>query len=239
MREKEDKEPRPRETFINDIIKKIREWETLKYEIIIGADLNETIILTTSQVNKIINNTTLLPLVETDNAPETYSRGRNCIDYIIGTPKIKRAVTAQGYLPFYHGGWESDHRAMYVDIEIKDIFDYIEPTEIYRGRNLISTNYLLATKFMRNIKETDLQTIEKRLKSIEQNKELTKAQLDVLESADKLFTKVLIEAEKKCKTKKEKHFSEVLQNAKTINKYWRIKCKGQENNIKTANILEQ
>lgn len=49
---------------------------------------------------QLLNNTSLVSSIETDNAPATYNRGKNCIDFILGTPNIKQKVIAQGYLLF-------------------------------------------------------------------------------------------------------------------------------------------
>jgi hypothetical protein len=53
--------------------------------------------------------------------PETYTRGSKCIEFILGIPNIKRATLAQGYLPFYKGGWDSDHRGIFADIKMNAI----------------------------------------------------------------------------------------------------------------------
>jgi hypothetical protein len=97
---------------MSDLKAMIKEWEKDKCEIIIGVDMNEAITTRQSNVKKLLDNTTLVSLLETEDAPATYNRGKNCIDYIMGTPNIKQKVVAQGYLPFYSGGWESDHRGL-------------------------------------------------------------------------------------------------------------------------------
>lgn len=81
----------------------IKSWEKENCEIIIGVDMNETINTRQSKVDQLLNNTTLVSLLDTENAPATYNRGKNCIDFILGTPNIKQKIIAQGYLPFYAG----------------------------------------------------------------------------------------------------------------------------------------
>ena len=54
--------------------------------------------------------------------PSTYTRGPNCLDLMAMSKTISdKAVIACGMLPFYHG-MPSDHRALYVDLDIDYLF---------------------------------------------------------------------------------------------------------------------
>jgi hypothetical protein len=139
LRQKTGTDPKPRLLFVTDLITKIKEWEKNKYEIVIGMDLNESSTTKNSKLKTILNSTTLLPLVDIENAPSTYSRGTKCIDYILGTPLVKQHTTSQGYLPFYEGAWDSDHRGMYVDIDINNILQQATTLTPVEQRNLKST----------------------------------------------------------------------------------------------------
>jgi hypothetical protein len=57
-------EPNPRETFMIDLTKLIREWKDMKYEILIGVDMNETCNTKSSKVFKLLNETSLIPITE-------------------------------------------------------------------------------------------------------------------------------------------------------------------------------
>jgi hypothetical protein len=54
----------------------IKSWEKENCEIIIGVDMNETINTRQSKVDQLLNNTTLVSLLDTENAPATYNRGK-------------------------------------------------------------------------------------------------------------------------------------------------------------------
>jgi hypothetical protein len=198
----------------------VKEWEKLKYEIIIGVDMNESISHKSSKVKKIIDNTSLIPIVETEDAPETYARGRKCIDFILGTPKIKRATIAQGYLPFYKGGWESDHRGLFADLQLNELFETAKQMKDTPKRNLTSTNWIQASKFMKNLSRCGkLKEIETELIKLEKNEILSDKQHTTLDKLDKLFTKTLTNAEGQCCGKKEEYWSDTLFHAKIILKY--------------------
>jgi hypothetical protein len=237
MRKITDAEPNPRETFMTDLKKMVKSWERDKCEIIIGVDMNEAINTRNSKVDQLINSTTLVSLVETDNAPATYNRGKNCIDFILGTPNLKKRVISNGYLPFYGGGWESDHRGLFVDIDIHQMINNNNKDNGYVGRNLDSNNWMQANKFMKKLSLETLKTLTSKMKAIIDLSVLNNHQLNNLEQIDIDFTKILIESETKCKSSST-HWSDTLRHARQINKYWRIQLKGKINNIKVRRILE-
>jgi hypothetical protein len=89
---------------MRDMEIEVKEWEHKQYEILIGVDMNEGCINKSSQVQRLLNNTTLLPLVDILEAPATYARGATTIKFFFGTPNIKMPTRVQGYLPFHKGG---------------------------------------------------------------------------------------------------------------------------------------
>jgi hypothetical protein len=105
----------------------------------------------------------LISALETEEAPETYARGSKCIDFILVTPRVKQSILSSGYVPFYAGGWDSDHRALFIDINMKEIFgNYTPERKETQQQNLKSNNWVQATKYMRTLrKENGLQKIIK------------------------------------------------------------------------------
>jgi hypothetical protein len=228
-------EPNPRETFMIDLTKLIRKWEDMKYEILIGVDMNETCNTKSSKVFKLLNETSLIPITELENAPATYTRGSNAIDYIIGTPKVKLSVIAQGYQAFFEGGWDSDHRSLYADIDIGTLFDNMEKVEKYSERNLKSTNWIQANKFMNVLsRNKNIENIKNQLEIIFKTDELNSDQRNLIQKIDKEFTSILLKAEKRCCRSTDEHWSDTLHHAKTINRYWKIIVKGKANKINTS-----
>jgi hypothetical protein len=238
IREEEECDPKPIERFVSDLIEQINKWESLHYDVIVGIDMNEDILTKNSNVQKLIRNTTLTTLVDTEDAPNTYARGSKCIDFILGTRNIGSNIRSQGYLAFYSGGWESDHRGIFVDIDIKGMFGTNTTTPTNEGRILKSTNWMVAKKFINLLgKDIKLELIDGQVKELLKLKFLTKDQKIQLDMLDLQFTKLLIEIEKKCKSEKDTYWSDTLHHAKIINKYWRIKAKGKTNNIQTHHVI--
>jgi hypothetical protein len=236
--ERNEKNPDPRAKFITDLKTLIKQWETEGHEIIIGMDANDSANTKTSKIQQLLDRTSLVSMMELTNAPATYARGTSCIDYIIGTPNVKLSIKASGYLPFYQGAFESDHRALYIDLDMDQIFGTTQSTPTHSLRNLKSNNWIQATKFM-NMLEHDKQitAIEKALDDLYKAPTWTEDQHKQFEEIDQQFTKLLIKYEKKCETKGDQPWSDTLHHAKLICKYWRIKAKGKTNRIATTTVL--
>lgn len=165
--QQQNTEPDPRHTLTNDLIQQINQWTKEKTEIIIGMDANSYIGNTKSEIFRLINETSLSDLNPTTTAPPTYARGTKCIDYFLGTPTIKQSVIAYGFLPFYGGAWHSDHRAIFIDLDTRILFEgATSELEKTQHRNVNSNNTSQTNKFFTTLhKENKLQSIEKSPKS--------------------------------------------------------------------------
>jgi hypothetical protein len=239
LRSKHQREPRPREVFVTDLIKLITEWENNNFEVIIGADMNESCVKAKSEVTHLLNKTTLVSLLNIDDPPATYTRGSQCIDFMFGTPNIKRATERHGYLQFYKGAWDSDHRGLFVDLNIDKLFDVPIQTPPNTRRNLTSTNWITATKFIGLLqKETKLAQIEQQLVKLERIDVLSESNKQKVDDIDKQFTEILIKAERKCKKIEDTYWSEVLHHHQMIHKYWKITAKGGANKINITAITQ-
>ena len=54
--------------------------------------------------------------------PVTYDQGSKCIDLVAASKTIApESIVRCGYLPFYEGIF-TDHRGLYIDIRVEDIF---------------------------------------------------------------------------------------------------------------------
>jgi hypothetical protein len=240
MRDNEEKQPDPRKKFITDLKAKIIEWEQQEYEIIIGIDANEPMDNKNSQIKTIIEETTLLSLLETTPQIATYDRGTKCIDYIFGTPLIRKAIKSAGYLPFYSGGWDSDHRALYIDIDIKILFGTLDNSDEQTNRTLSSKNGSQAIRFLEKINSKNkLTDLYERIKMLTQTKDWDQDTHDQLEQIDNEFTTILTSAEKECKSNNESPWSLVIHEARQTYRYWRKASKGKANRLNTKKLLQK
>jgi hypothetical protein len=226
--------PNPRQAFVDDLTKQIHKWKEQGTEIIIGIDANETETAKHSQIAKLIQDTSLELLVDTAISPATFTRGTKPIDFIIGTIAIKRATIANGYLPFYSGAWDSDHRGLFIDVNISNILGGVVDIDKPPTRILQSSNRIMARKFLTKLgNDKKLIEIHQNILAMKQKPKLTTDDKQRLEQMDQQFTKTLLKAEKKCKNNHNHPWSEALHQLNITYQYWKTHQKGLSNKINT------
>jgi hypothetical protein len=173
----------------------------------------------------------------TITAPATFTKGKHPIGFILGTKAIKRATIANGYLPLYAGARDSDHRALFIDINIYTLLGGVPELDKTPKRILQSSNKLMARKFLITLgKNKNLQTMHDKISEKKHKRVLTKKDKQTLETIDQQFTQTLLQAEKKCKLTHNQPWSEVLHQRNPTHLYWKMYQKGRNNKV---NIQEQ
>jgi hypothetical protein len=67
----------------------------------------------------------------------------------MATPVIHNATTLSGYLPFYNGIWNSDHRGVFVDINTTTLFqDHLPYLHTTIPRHISSNNRTQVFRFI-------------------------------------------------------------------------------------------
>ena len=235
LRSKNHEDPKPRNQFIQDLQEQIREWQEMKFEIIIGIDANEGINNSQSKIAKLLATTNLELLIDLDNAPGTFTRGKTPIDFIIGTRQIKSAIKAGGYLPFYAGAWKSDHRALFIDVQIDRILGKGEETQHQVSRTLQSNNKQTARKFLMNLTKTNqLEKLHQQIEKLYNQEEWNNRDKTKLEKIDQEFTNILLKAEQRGNKNKNSPWTVIIHQADLTYKYWKLYRKGKQNRIETA-----
>ncbi len=222
-------DPKPRQQFITDLIKLVKKWQEEQSEIIIGMDANDPIDTPNSDIIKLLQDTTLTTLHKDIEAPATYARGKNCIDFIFGTPQIANATKAKGFIPFLNGAWVSDHRALFVDIDTLALFNGdTSNLENPNTRNLNSNNNIQSTKFLEHLaKSNTLPDLANQLFQLNNKNDWTPTEHQELEQIDKEFTKLLLRAEQRCINRNATPWSPEVHEAYTIKKYWKTTVSSQ------------
>ena len=127
----------PWEAILCDLTSLITKLKVKGHDIILLGDMNGNVD-TCDRVEKFLYDNELYDAIKTTHpgmGPATYDRGSRCIDLIAISNTIEpTAVKRCGYLPFYKGIF-SDHRGMYVDLDITALFNKAKPDttkEIYK-----------------------------------------------------------------------------------------------------------
>ena len=97
------------------------ELQDANHAILLMLDANATLDNDT-HFRDMIHSVDLIDLHQANPAPSTYigSETRR-IDYMLGCPRVQSVMSRQGTLSYFEGP-HSDHRAMYVDLDLKRLF---------------------------------------------------------------------------------------------------------------------
>jgi hypothetical protein len=126
LREYGDRNPDPIKYFYSDLEKQILEWKSQGNEVLMMIDANEFIGDKPGGLTTIFGKMGMTELIRhrhpNATEPNTHVRGSKRIDYIFGTQKIRDNCEKAGILPF-GVGYQSDHRAIFIEINIKQILN--------------------------------------------------------------------------------------------------------------------
>lgn len=218
------KNPNPRTILINDLIKLTQQWQQENCDILIGMDANSHLDESPTEILSLIQETNLTSLHKHISAPATHSGGSKCIDFIFGTPRLANAVRSAGYLSFYEGAWPSDHRGLFVDINIPELIDGVvhnldNPTK----RHLYSNNRIQSAKFLTNLSRNKfLPALATQLFTLNNITLWEESDHKAFEEIDNQFTNILIQSEQRCAMNRTTPWSPELHEAYLIQLYWKI-----------------
>ena len=191
----------PRERVIDDLLSILQKDIASNIDIILTGDFNESIDGKTASTLQEIGLTNAISMF-VDLPPRTYKYGKNCIDHIwISTPLLP-SITSIGIAPF-NFFQASDHRAIYIDIDLKDVLDN-ETFQLppIRFRRLKTTSLSSVTNYRKSIKKlTKKHKISKKFRRLRKSfikYGPTKINIDRLNKLDTLITKILLDSERQC-----------------------------------------
>ena len=223
----------PRTTMCKDLKKVLKSLNEREHKIIICADINDNVGSEfKTQWNSIMEEAGMRHGIQTMHGnrplPRTYDRGIRCLDTIMLSENIKDDnILVSGILPFYSVN-ASDHRALYIDLNAKTLFEDTTPdltkhtyrqfttknvkkSEIYLNT---LTNYMGEAQLFRKVNEAkqDIKEFQKELKEsgayigAETEQQLQKKKLlqHRIETLDNKRCQLMLAAEKKCGCKKNK-----------------------------------
>jgi hypothetical protein len=159
----------------------------------------------------------------------TYTRGSNCIDFIMGTPRICEASIKAGYTSFYDGLWPSDHRGLFFDISINTLFLRL-PSTIHNApqRHISSTDRTQVFRFIKAMENSNrLPSILRELQQLQTTALWTPQHHTQFESLDQQFTNALLQAEKTCSKPSTADWHPDLHNCYLVFQYWKTTISSQ------------
>jgi hypothetical protein len=162
----------------------------------------------------------------TEGQPPTSIGGSTRIDYFLVSPDLIPYVSRAGILPF-NGYYESDHRTLFMDVDLSTILKGMPPDPISRDNRAITSQLpWKVEKYQQYVhQECERSQVFIRSKAFEaQNKDnsLTPALNRELDGLDAELTAIQLEAELLCKVKKQYPWSPLLKQCNNRIRYWRL-----------------
>ena len=208
--------PNPRQAFIQDLTHFVLQRQREGDSILLVGDFNETIDQPKSGIAKLANTCGLTDLFGNQlgktTIPSTYKRGNRRLDFALITPTVLPAIRKVGYDPFDYRGISSDHRGLYIDIDLGDILgDRLKPIEPISHRDFTANNPSAVLKYV-NKKHDELcnHNIHARLTQLEQ---LTEPDDDLAERIDRDAVRASLIAAKAAKQRYKSPWSPELARA--------------------------
>ena len=220
----------PRDKLFQDLGQTIQERQTARKEVIIMIDANDSLQNPNSKFTKWVHDMNLIDvhcnLHGTDDEPATYSRGTTRIDYFLATERINEYITEAGILPL-HEFAVSDHRALFIDIDLKAYLGGELYDALHRNTRQISTSDpRTVVKYQEELeKELDNSGIEEmvqRARSMEKENKTDNEFLQLIEHIDKKFTEIKLKCERKSAQRFRHPWSPTLNAANRRHSFWSI-----------------
>ena len=229
-----EQRPQPRRRFLHDLKAQIQNLQAANHAVLLMLDANATL-ESDEHFLDMVNSLDLIDLHATNPAPSTYIGSPNRrIDYIFGCPRTKAALLRQGSLAYFEGP-HSDHRGLYVDLDLKKLFD-LDLDSVQLGsselRPLRTGNPELVAKYISEMKAYyALHNMKERIDLLhETHTELSRdAVRKILTGWDNDQGRAMLSAERTLRIQPKPHkWSPLLRNSAFLMRYWKLRLREQQ-----------
>jgi endonuclease/exonuclease/phosphatase family metal-dependent hydrolase len=241
LRDTGERFPIPRKRFISDLRAELISVQRADTTFIVLGDFNETIGTDPDLMASICSSIGLSEAVEhlhpaAENIP-TYNRGRRRLDYCLVSHSLLPAIAAAG-LNQFHEISSSDHRALFLDLHMGQLFRLATPIVSPSLRH-INSDSASAQRFVDlaydHLIHND--TFNK-YSNFAQHVNSTQNPHVLANSIDDQITKSLLSAEKKIARPPRPPWSEKLHKASLQVRLWKIAKSGNLNELDITTQLE-
>jgi hypothetical protein len=223
--------PQPRRRFLQDLQTQIKLLQEDNHAVLLMLDANATL-ESDHHFLDTVNSLDLIDLHSANPAPSTYIGSSNRrIDYMFGCPKIKTVLSRHGSLAYFEGP-HSDHRGLYVDLDLQQLFDLdLESVQLGRSelRSLRTGNPELVEKYIQEMKQYyNRHKMQERIDTLydTHTKLSREAVRKLLISWDNDQGRAMISSERTLRIQPKPHqWSPALRNAAFIMRYWKLRLR--------------
>lgn len=190
----------PREAILRDLLFLIDTWQNTGIQIIIMGDFNEDV--TSNKIRARLERKGLKEvfLNQHGQPPNTYNRGTRPIDGIFTTNNLtplRCGYTASNW------GLHTDHRLLWMDVDVESLFGTLHPPWIPRARRLKLVDPRIVKKFLQIridlMEKDDIIARTKGLLNNIMNEGMTTTNCQLLEKIDSDRTSHMLIAEQGCR----------------------------------------
>ena len=118
----------PRQHILDTLLLDVKDDQMHNRQVLIVGDFNENVF--SKSLNEMFSRVGLVNVIkeqlQSENDYRSYFRGKHIIDGMWASPKIAENVKSLGLAPFYYL-IPSDHRAIYVDLDVNALLDDFNP----------------------------------------------------------------------------------------------------------------
>jgi len=225
----------PRTQVINELLIEIEDAIDSGISVLLFADLNEGV-NDSEGTNDKLHNIGMFNILQrrlgNHDLPRTHILGSKPIDHVWATINVFEAVDSAGYSPFHNVLENTDHRGIFVDINLVDILDNVIVTlKPPSQRRLQATVPARVKKYLEHVEKCwKSQNIEQRTKQIIEQTIYNGMTDDIetkLNNLDKNITEIMCHAEKKCSK-----LHSTVQNSWSVKFHYKLKLLHQTRNYK-------
>ena len=231
FRQKGEQRPNPRARFWQDLKIAIKDLQDRQHSILLMLDANSTLASDTS-FRDMVQDLGLNDLHAADPASSTFiGKSDRRIDYMLGCQRTLDALSRQGSLSYFEGP-QSDHRGLYVDLNLKQLFGVdvadiqLAPAQL---RPLRTGNPELVITYNENMHSYyEAHAMKERIDRLyDTHQTLSNAQVrSLLTSWDNDQGRAMTTAEAKLRIPPKPHqWSPELRNSAVLMRYWRLRLR--------------
>ena len=240
--------PNPRQMFLTELETTIKELQTNGHAIILMFDANE-VLESSGSFAEWVSRQDLYDIHRHQPAPSTYIGSTNRrIDYMLGCNKIRAHVKASGTLSYIDGP-QSDHRSLFIDVDLAGYLSYDAKSNNHitpNARSLRTGNPELVEQYTKEmLRYYSCHHMVDRIDHLYQHfKTMPPEKVKFeLEAWDRDQGRAMKKAEREIQIpRKQYEWSPQLRNAALIRRYWRLRLREKqhlEDYAATINRLEE
>jgi len=242
-------QPKPRQQFIDDLIKQVQAWRQQQIEVLVCLDANEDAeaLNPLKDLGQLLAEKDLIDIHATkfpqQPRPATHQRGTRPIDVIFVSTRFVDATTVAYILPFgVPITMPGDHRTLGIDLDTQILFGNKSPppTRFQQVRGVQSNAIPTVQRFCDlTVQGWEKFNIVERIAPLKKLNEFTQHDHKLLDEIDQDLTSIIVQADRQCAKFRTTPWSPKLHNAYVEHRYWALQASALKTGRNYDHLLKQ